>query len=84
MHGLIRLSRADAQIYAGVRCSAEVIGIVSCLMDFRVIVVSRVMAGASAALGMVKRHGRGKPRHISTSVFGVQQKFARKEYVATT
>ena len=77
----LSLSSADAELYAGAKCSAEVRDIVACYNDSGLDLGMQVLADASAALGIVRRHGLGKTRHIATSMLWVQQKHMREEIV---
>lgn len=74
----ISLSSAEAELYAGVKCSAEVLAVVSCFADLGLQLESRVMGDASTALGIIRGHGLGQTRHTSTSMLRVQQKHASK------
>ena len=50
---IISRSSAEAELYAGVKCSAGVLRVVSCFPDVWLQLESRAMADASAALGCV-------------------------------
>ena len=56
------------------KTAAETIGIVSIFQDINMIVKGRVLCDASAALGIVRRKGVGKTRHIDTGLLWIQQK----------
>ena len=73
----ISLSSAGAELYAGVNCSAEVLGPIF----FRVWhgIVCAGLGDASAAIGIIKMHGLGKPRHISRAMLWVQQTWSTRE-----
>ena len=68
----IALSSGEAELYAIVKASAEVLGICSMWKDLGTHTKGRVWADASAALGIVGRKGLGKVRHLDTSVLWVQ------------
>ena len=73
------LSSAEAELYATVKASCEVIGMSSIYQDFGITIPGSVLGDANAALGMIRRKGIGKTRHIDTSFLWVQEKSASKE-----
>ena len=80
---LVALSSGEAELYGVVRASSEGLGFQSMLKDFGSSVPVSVAADASAALGVVRRKGLGKLRHIETNFLWVQDVAAGKkiEYV---
>jgi hypothetical protein len=74
----IALSSGEAELYATVRASSEVLGICSIARDWGLELLGRVWADASAALGIVGRQGLGKVRHLDTNVLWVQEAALRK------
>ena len=75
---VLALSSGEAELYAAVRASTEVLGIKSLLLDFGVKVEVRVLVDASAALGILNRKGLGKVRHVQTQHLWVQDAAATK------
>ena len=75
----IALSSAEAELYALVRVSAEVMGAASMHADMGREMAGRIWADASAALGVVARSGIGKIRHLDTSLLWVQESAAREK-----
>ena len=75
---VLALSSGEAEFYAAVRASVEILGLRSLLDDFVVHVGASVMADASAALGIIQRKGLGKVRHVETQHLWVQDMAARK------
>ena len=75
----VTLSSAEAELFAAVRASAETIGMISLLKDFNIHARGTVLADASAALGVIRRRGVGKLRHVHTNYLWVQQKSASNE-----
>ena len=61
---LVSLSSAEAELYAA---------ILSLLKDYQIHANGKVMSDASAALGIIKRQGLGRTRHIHTSYLWIQQ-----------
>ena len=74
----IALSSGEAELMALVKASCEGLGMRSILSDFAVAAVVHVHMDASAALGMTRRLGLGKVRHIDTSLLWMQQKAAQE------
>ena len=52
---------------------SETLGVKSALFDFGILVGGVINSDASAALGIIKRQGLGKLRHIDTSFLYIQQ-----------
>ena len=73
------LSSAEAELYGIVKTSAEIMGIASIFKDFGTEVAGHVLCDASAALGVVRRKGIGKIRHLDTSMLWVQEKNEKRE-----
>ena len=61
------LSSADAELYATIKASAETLGLTSLLKDFGRKVSGHILGHASAAIGVIKRQGLGRLRHVDTS-----------------
>lgn len=66
------LSSAEAELYAIVKATAEGMGVQSILKDFGRKAKVHLMADASAALGIVRRKGLGRMRHLDTDLLWVQ------------
>jgi hypothetical protein len=75
---VLALSNAEAEMYGIVACSAEVRGILACVIDMGLKFVGTICADASAALGIVQRRGAGKARHIRTQSLCLQEAHAHK------
>ena len=71
---IIALSSGEAELAAVVRCSTEAMGLKSLLADFGVEVSLEVLSDATAAIGMVRREGLGKVRHLAVGDLWVQAK----------
>ena len=70
----IALSSGQAELAAVVRVTAEGMGLVSVLKDFGVQETLEVRSDATAAIGMVKREGLGRVRHLAVGDLWVQQR----------
>ena len=55
------------------RACSETVGFLSLLKDYQLHANGKVMSDASAALGIIKRQGLGRTRHIHTSYLWMQQ-----------
>ena len=75
---VVALSSGEAELYGIVKGSAEGLGAQSLLKDLGIQARVRVLADASAALGVVNRVGLGKLRHLHTNWLWVQDKSGRK------
>jgi hypothetical protein len=76
---VIALSSGEAELGAIVKSSAEALGLKSLLSDFGIWVTLAVKSDASAAIGMVKREGLGKVRHLAVADLWIQQRRATGE-----
>ena len=74
----IALSSAEAETYGMVSCSCDLLGLQSCAKDLGMVICAAVYADASAALGIIKRRGIGKLRHIRTQSLWLQEAHATK------
>ena len=79
IQGLIALSSGEAELYAIVKATSEGMGIASIFRDLGTTMAVHVMGDASAALGIVRRQGLGKVRHLDTNWLWVQEKSRNKE-----
>ena len=75
----VALSSAESELYAMIKTSSEVLGMISMLQDWGVDVTGQILGDASACLGIIQRQGLGKMRHVDTSYLWIQEKAARKE-----
>ena len=72
-------SSAEAELDAAVKASQEVLGMMSLWKDVGAITRGHVMGDASAAVGIIRRMGLGKVRHLNTSWLWAQDKEASRE-----
>ena len=68
---LIALSSAESEFYAILKASAETLGVLSMMKDLGYTLQGEIWGDASAALGIINRHGLGKTRHIEISLLWV-------------
>ena len=76
---VLALSTAEAELYAMVKGASQTLGIMSMAKDFGLTVNGRIDSDASAAIGIVQRHGLGKLRHINVQYLWLQDKVRMKE-----
>ncbi len=70
----VTLSSGEAELVAAVKMSTEVIGLTQLLADWGVKAEGTVLTDSAAALGIVKRKGNGKQRHIRVGMLWIQEK----------
>ena len=70
---VIALSSGEAELDATTRWAAEGLGLRSALNDFGVNVGIKILSDATAAIGMCRRLGLGRVRHLATADLWVQQ-----------
>ena len=78
----VTLSTAEAELVALGKLAAEVLGIRSMISEWGLTAArgpSPLYADASAALGIAKRDGAGKLRHINVRSLWLQEKALRSE-----
>ena len=70
---VIALSSAEAELYAMVAASAESIALIAYAKDLGMTMTGEVYTDSSAALGITKRCGIGKVRHLRTQGLWIQE-----------
>lgn len=70
---VVALSSAEAELYAMVAASAESIAVQAYTSDLGLKLNSELCADSSAALGIAKRAGIGKVRHLRTQGLWIQE-----------
>ncbi len=70
----VTLSSGEAELVAAVKMSTEVIGLTQLLADWGIQAEGMVLTDSAAALGIVKRKGNGKQRHIRVGMLWIQEK----------
>ena len=68
----VALSSAEAELYALTKGASQVLGLMSLLQDFGIAVSATVHTDASAAIGIVRRAGLGKLRHLNVRYLWLQ------------
>ena len=74
----IALSSAEAELYALTKGAAQGFGMMALLSDFGIAVNVTVHTDASAAIGIVRRAGLGKLRHLNVRYLWVQDQVKRE------
>ena len=75
---LIALSSGESELYATLRAASGGLGVQSIASDLGITLRGEVWGDASAALGIIKRKGLGKTRHIDMGFPWIQQTAAEK------
>lgn len=75
----VALSSGEAELISLVRGASEGLGIQSLLRDLGVRLRVSILTDASAAIGMCKRTGIGKVRHLDTRLLWIQDKVRHGE-----
>ena len=70
----ISLSSGEAELVAAVKMSTELIGLIQLAREWDLELTGSVLVDSSAALGVVKRRGNGRLRHIKIGMLWVQEK----------
>ena len=71
-HNNVTLSSAEAELYAMVKCTAELMGIKSMMKDWGRGMSGTLYADSTAVLGIAKRKGAGNMRHIHINTLWIQ------------
>ena len=71
---IIALSSGESELCAVVRGATEALGVQACLQDFGHHTPILIRSDATAAIGMVKRLGLGRVRHLSVADLWIQQR----------
>ena len=74
----VALSSAEAELYALTKGAAQGLGMMALLHDFGLTVSVTVHTDASAAIGIVRRAGLGKLRHLNVRYLWVQDQVKRE------
>ena len=77
----ITLSSGEAELVAVVKMSTEIIGILQLAFEWGLEMTGQVYVDSSAALGIIKRKGNGKLRHIRVGQLWIQEKAENGELV---
>ena len=75
----IALSSGEAELAAVVKGATEALGMQAVLADFGITVNLSMFSDATAAIGMVRREGLGRVRHLATADLWIQQRVRRGE-----
>ena len=70
---MVALSSAEAELYAMVAASAESLAVQAYARDLGMELTSELYSDSSAALGIAKRAGIGKVRHLRTQGLWIQE-----------
>ena len=71
---VLALSSGESELGGLIRATTEALGLKSLLKDFGRDTSINLLTDATAAIGMVRRLGLGKVRHLATADLWIQQK----------
>ena len=77
---IIALSSGEAELAAVVRGATEGLGLASIMADFGQKCHISLRSDATAAIGMCKRQGLGRVRHLATADLWVQQRVRKGDF----
>ena len=75
----LALSSGEAELAAIVRSTSEGLGLISIMTEFNIQADLVIKSDAVAAIGIVRRQGLGRVRHLAVADLWVQQKSKNKE-----
>ena len=75
---VVALSSAEAELYSLVTAASEALGVKALAADFGVELGAWMWVDASAAIGIARRKGLGKVRHVETQSLWVQDAIREK------
>ena len=70
----ITLSSGEAELVAAVKTSTETMGVMQMAEEWDIHLRGSILVDSAAALGVVKRRGNGKLRHIKVGMLWIQEK----------
>ena len=76
--GIVALSSGESELAAVTKAATEALGVQSVLADYGVESRIEIHSDATAAIGICKRQGLGRVRHLATADLWVQQKVREK------
>ena len=75
----IALFSGEAEVVGVTRAAAIALGFRSLLADFGIRLSARAWTDSFAAIGICKRQGLGKARHLDAQIFWVQQRIRNND-----
>ena len=79
--GACALSGAEAEFYAMIKGSSELLGIISLAQDLNVSFQGHLRSDSPAAIGIAQRRGLGKVKHMHTQYLWIQERIRAKDVV---
>ena len=75
---VVAKSSAESELCGVVKAACETLGLFALAADLGEVFEGRIMMDASAAMGIINRHGVGKLRHLHCGFLWVQEAWANK------
>merc|ERR1712026_518632 len=80
---ILALSSGESELGALVKDCTEGLGVKSLLADFHIPIQLKILSDSSAAIGMVRRLGLGRVRHLAVADLWVQQQVRNGSFTVT-
>ncbi len=77
---VIAISSGEAEFYALVKGSSELLGMMSIARDLHVPFKGHLHSDSSAAIGISQRRGLGKVKHMHTQYLWIQERIRNKDF----
>ena len=77
---VIALSSGEAEFYAMVKGSSELLGMLSLAKDLNVPLQGHLHSDSTAAIGISSRRGLGKVKHMHTQYLWIQERIRAKDF----
>ena len=79
----VALSSAEAELTGICKGAAQSLGLQSLAADLGIKVQVTIMTDATAAIGIARRRGLGKVRHLATADLWIQDRLRKKDFTLT-
>ena len=76
----VALSSAEAELTGICKGAAQSLGLQSLAADLGIKLKLKIMSDATAAIGICRRRGLGKVRHLATADLWVQDRLRKKDF----
>ena len=76
----VALSSAEAELTGICKGASQSLGLQSLAADLGIKVKLKIMSDATAAIGIARRRGLGKVRHLATADLWVQDRLKKKDF----
>ena len=77
----VALSSAEAELTGICKGAAQSLGLQSLAADLGILLKVKIMTDATAAIGIARRRGLGKVRHLATADLWIQDRLRKKDFL---